>query len=646
FGPAVMAACGRGFENPAAHSIAALDAFLDERSGHFSCSDLGLRPVVVPFDNFQAVTRNLLIAAALVWRVAGVSWQALDSVAAMMFGVTLAAAYMVMQFAMGRWPAIVGTALWGLSPMHLANVPHLRDYSKAPFFVLTALTMGLAVLAQRPRMLVLIGAAFGVVQAVGFGMRTDVILNFAPFVLVLLVLGSGELKKNVSAKLIGISASVVLFVALSWPVLTVYRRSEGLWHVSLLGLTTPFNDALNLRPAPYDFGYLYDDSYISTFVQAYWYRVHSSAQVSLHDVGLYSAACREYYSLLLSTFPADFMTRMAGSLLRVLNLPFSISYGIVPVGVTNAFITWLAHARASIMLALSGVGPMAAFALLVLIGTRNRVAAILGFVILLFWGAYPYLQLQGRHVFHLEIVTIAALLWTAQMLWRTLRETMTNNSWRQVGRRALQSFATVTGLILVGILGLGLLRNVQVPRVRALFDHYVDAPQERVDVQEAVEPDRLVRLRTAMFEPPGPAARIQQAMLVMDVMSSCGSDDIPVHVRYERAGTTELNFSRDFTVSASSRAESTRVFVPVYSIEMANGSVSRFVSVDVPAAAKKCVRLSRARELEQIPLMLDASLPYDWRSRPLYQRLYIAPIMPERVWLRVARWLPRVAEIG
>lgn len=643
FGPAVMAACGRGFVNPALHSAPALDAFLSERTATFDCGALG-QPAVIPFDNFQVVTRNLFLGAAAIWRLTGVSWPALDNLAATMFGVTLVAAYLVMRFVMGRTLAIVGTLLWSLSPIHLGNVAHLRDYSKAPFFVLTALAMAAAIRVQKPWALVALGAAFGVVQSIGFGMRTDVLLNFVPFLLVLFVAGSGELKKNVPWKAAAALASASLFVILAWPVLTVYNRSEGLWHVSLLGLTTPFDAALNLRRGMYDFGYLYDDSYMSTVVQTYWYRTHDGPQVSLHNYMLYSDASKEYYGLLVSTFPADFLTRMAGSALHILNLPFTIGYGIVPLGIGNRLMTIVEEARATGMLMLSGAGPMIAALLVVLIGMRDRIAACLAFIVLGIWAAYPYLQLQGRHVFHLEIVSIVLLLWAAELTVRTAIEIVRERSWLTAGKRAGLSLATLTALVLSGVAGIGLVRLIQQPRARAVFEKYAQAANERVDIRQT-DGGAVTHLDAELFEPAQSRDRIQQAMLVVELAAGCASSDMVVHVRYQRIGLEDIDFSRDVSMTSPAHG-STRAFVPVYSLETADGRTSRFAGVDVPAAALRCVRLSRARAAEKMPLLLDAMLPDDWRSQPIYRRLYLGTVMPERVWLRIARWWPRVSELG
>jgi hypothetical protein len=644
FGPAVMAACGRGLVNPAPHSVPPLDAFLSETTPSFDCGSLG-QPEIVPFDNFQAVTKNLLRGAAAIWRVTGVSWTALDSLAAAMFGVTLTAAYLVMRFVMGRPLAVLGTLLWSLSPIHLGNVVHLRDYSKAPFFVLAALAMGAAVRAQKPWMLVALGAVFGVVQAVGFGMRTDVLLNFVPFFLVLFVAGSGGFRINVKWKAVSAIACISLFVIMAWPILTVYNRSEGLWHVSLLGLTAPFDTALNLRRGLYDFGYLYDDSYISAVVQSYWYRTHEGPQVSLHNYMLYTAASKEYYGRLVSTFPADFLTRMAGTALHVLNLPFSIGYGIVPLGVSGRLLPFVEQVRAAGMLLLSGAGPAIVALLLVLIGIRDRIAACLACVVLAIWAAYPYLQLQGRHVFHLEIVTIVLLLWAADLAVRTAMGIVRERSWLTAAKRVALSTATLVVLASLGVAGIGVVRLVQEPRARAVFEEYAKAVNEPVDVQRSAE-GAVAHLGVAFFEPPQPRERIQQAMLVVALAPGCAPSETIVHVRYERTRLAEVDFSRDVTLAPPAHGGSTRAFVPVYSIEMADGRMSRFAGLDVPAAVSPCVRLSRARATEKMPLLLDATLPSDWRSQPMYRQLYLGTMVPEPVWLRIARWWPRVSDLG
>ena len=55
-----------------------------------------------------------------------------------------------------------------------------------------------------------------------------------------------------------------------------YSEAGTLWHVTLLGLTTPFDANLDLAvpPPPDDFGHMYDDRYVETVVRSHRGRVH------------------------------------------------------------------------------------------------------------------------------------------------------------------------------------------------------------------------------------------------------------------------------------------------------------------------------------------------------------------------------------
>jgi len=269
------------------------------------------------------------------------------------------------------------------------------------------------------------------------------------------------------------------------------------------------------------------------------------------------------------------------------------------------------------------------------------VAACVGFVLLLFWATYPYLQFHGRHVFHLEILAIVVLLWAARLSWSMVAGVTLAEAWARHGRRTRQSATMIAALVCVALFALGVARIIQRPRVEALFEKYANAVEEPIEVQSATAEPGSVRLTPRVFEPSTQAARFQQAMLVLNVTATCESSG-PVHVRYQ--GTEkELDFSHDVTVPF---AAGTRAFVPVYSIERADGRVSGFADVVVPASSASCVRLSRAREIERSPVMLDAVLPSDWRKQPLHERVSLSAIVTEHVWVRITRWWPRVGEIG
>ncbi len=171
----------------------------------------------------------------------------------------------------GRTVSLVVTFFWALSPWHLENIPHLRDYSKAPFFMFLLIAMAVAFVERRPRRLLLLGIAYGVVQGVGFGMRTDVVLNFLPFFIVLFAAPPDGAFSALKPRLTCAVAAIGLFAVVSYPVLKTYTRNISLWHIALLGLTSPYDENLDIgfpRPA-YSFPYAHYDAYIDTVVRSH-----------------------------------------------------------------------------------------------------------------------------------------------------------------------------------------------------------------------------------------------------------------------------------------------------------------------------------------------------------------------------------------
>jgi hypothetical protein len=412
FAPAVMSACGHGYVNvnPAdGGAPPSLQAFLERRADTFNCADLPPKLSTIPLSTMQAAFRYLMLSASLVWRLRGVSWTAIDTVLSALFALSLTGGYVALRLVSGPVLSVIGTLLWLGSPMHLGNLPHLRDYSKAPFFIAMLVAMGIVVRERRPLRLLLAGALFGLAQGIGFGMRTDVILNFAPFLLVLFAAGAGRLRDAIPAKSACAAAALLTFVVVAWPIFGAYGGGEGLAHSGLLGLTTEFDEPLGVRRAPYDFGYIYDDNVMRAEVNGDWARLHLRTTSIAPSAAAYPEISRAYYLKLAATFPGDFLTRMTGAVLQTLNLPFSVTYGRAPAGATG-ILGRLSEWRTRLMLSLIGSGPLVAFALLLIVGLSNLRDEAVGVALLLFWTAYPFFQFHGRHTFHLEFLVIAGFM--------------------------------------------------------------------------------------------------------------------------------------------------------------------------------------------------------------------------------------------
>src|SRR5262252_9726762 len=87
FGPAVMVAVGRGFVNPSLVPGSRLDDFLAVRRTSLDRADAA-NAVEIPLDQFQQATRYLLLAFGYVWKMAGISWSAVGTVAGALCGLT------------------------------------------------------------------------------------------------------------------------------------------------------------------------------------------------------------------------------------------------------------------------------------------------------------------------------------------------------------------------------------------------------------------------------------------------------------------------------------------------------------------------------------------------------------------------------
>jgi hypothetical protein len=632
FAPAVMLTCGRGFVNADVGGAPAFGAFLYQKADRLQCSDVPATIRVTALNGLQGITRYLMMTVSLVWRVTGISWRSLDVLIAAFVAATAAAAFAALRFVCGRAVSLIVTFLWAVSPWHLQNVPHLRDYSKAPFFMFLLIAMGVAFVERRPRRLLALGIVFGVVQGVGFGMRTDVVLNFVPFLIVLLAAPSAGASSALTPRLACAAAAIGLFLIVSYPVLRSYAQDISLWHVVILGFTSPFDENLGIgfpRPA-YALPYAYYDGYVDVVVRDYWVRDHPAAARLVMLTRPYDEACRSFVFELARTFPGDMMTRMAASVIRVLNFPFWQPEGYVPVGVSNPTLRSLWSVRGSLMGVFDGAGPWLMAAVVTLIGMEGLRYACIACLFLWIWAAYPAIEFQWRHIFQLEFLVLGAVAWGGTMLWRLVRR-MPAGALPERVKTGLWSLATVAALVGGVGVAIGVARAIQIPRARALLLSYAGAPLDALPLNTATLPDGQVRLVAQLFASVASAdtsrlPEVEPAMIAADFEADrCGEHSlVDATFRYEESDPAlALDFSRRTTVVLSpATGPPTRLFFPAYAVNRTGtgGGWSRFVGVEVPAGYERCVRLWQVRDAASFPLLLPATLTSDWQDK-LYQRL-------------------------
>ena len=106
FGPAVMLACGRAFQDPDTRNAPALAAFLSQQSDSVDCASVPSTIETTPMNPFQRGVRYLEVAVALTWKITGVSWSRLDILPGALFGTVAALTYGVLRLALTRTIAL------------------------------------------------------------------------------------------------------------------------------------------------------------------------------------------------------------------------------------------------------------------------------------------------------------------------------------------------------------------------------------------------------------------------------------------------------------------------------------------------------------------------------------------------------------
>jgi hypothetical protein len=483
-------------------------------------------------------------------------------------------------------------------------------------------------------------------------MRADVAFNFIPFLAVLLVGAPDGPFRNLAPKLACAAVAVAAFLLIARPIQTTYEDNGSLWHVALLGLTSPYDVNLHLEQPwpPYTFGYKYHDGYIETVVGAYWKRVHGDSVPIRLGSPVYGEAGRDYFLAVARTFPGDMLTRMVAAALHVFNIPFSFVYGAVPLGVVNPAFVAFSEWRSWLMQGLDNWGTLLIFAVLVLIGMERIRYACVAFVLVWILAAYPSLQYQWRHVFQLELMVLGLIVCGLSLARRMLRTGDGAPSWRDTGRQGLRSLATVSALFAAIIVAVAIARAIQVPQARALLESYTTAPIDRLPTAITQLPEGQVRVTADLFGAPSQADGVRSSVVVADfAFDECAAGRSALATfRYDdrNGGRSDFSWTTQLPLPPGA-GRHTRVFLPVYSVRHDSALVSEFTGIEVPAAVLSCLMLFKVRDAAELPSpSLPAILASGWMAEPLYQRFPLDRAVPPRMWGWMVRLWPGVARLG
>jgi len=658
FGPAVMWACGRGFENPMLSKAPALEDFLYGRRDSISPEDLPEDLPVAPaapsalsaeqwqeyhphpdfggWVNCQRFHLYFLMTVALFWKAFGISWSGLTPLYGLLYGAASAAAYGLFRLAMRRRLATVFGVLFVLAPLHLQHLPDLRDYAKAPFFLAAILMMGhVARRRWATRPLLGLAAGCGALLGFGLGFRQDLLICVPAFAVVAVVFMPGKLKETVGARLGAIAVFLACFVLFGGPILHVlFFRANNSSHDTLIGTLGYCDRRLGVGSKVYDLGAPFLDEYTRAVVESYNERANGGREPLRHYTAVYDKASSEYLWLLARTFPADFVVRAYASVLRIVDEMRVPPSNPAPRGLTHPLVAGFYRAYGAAMRVVLAYGRYCVAAVLVLIAGRRGVRAALCALFVLCWFAgYPALRFSLRHYFHLHIVS----LWAAGCLLQQVIEGASALStwvgrarWREHAGEArawLGGFVrNAGGFALIAAVGLTVplvgLRWYQHKPVAAVLRSYEQAEREALQTTTAVCDDgervlwrpqdfaRMDRVPVERTDLP-----VQTEYLVVEIAGS--GRTVPLVFCYESEGRLR-DFTRTVEVSlpdsGGAEAAVTRVFFPVYYAPW-----SRFEGFTVPKQATGLVRgVYRVRDLADLPLLLNVNLYPGWDRLPLH----------------------------
>lgn len=173
FDPAVSLACTGKLQGIKAS--ASLLEFLNLHTPNFSCDDLS-EITEDGWTIFDEVTIYLYVLAAACWRILGISWFNLYPIASLFCVCFSLANYGFLRaLGCGRLPSFFLALLAIFTLPVLSQIPHLRDFSKAPFLIgVTALLAASVVRQHKPLWQSgLFAFAAGAVTSIGLGFRSD-----------------------------------------------------------------------------------------------------------------------------------------------------------------------------------------------------------------------------------------------------------------------------------------------------------------------------------------------------------------------------------------------------------------------------------------------------------------------------------------
>lgn len=621
FGPAVMMACGHGFAVPDDTQIPPLADFLQRRVDRFSCADLPERPPLRAMGGAQPwlAWSHLIRSAGVVWRFTEISWIALAPIAGVFLASTAVLSFMLLRLVASAPLALAGTLAIVTSPLMLTQLPYFRDFSKVPFMLAIGWVFAQLMTPVPSGRLIALAAAYGVVLGLSLGFRNDPLVTLPVFVALVATAGvsAGGVRWKVTAAAIALAVAVMA----ASPVLRVFSQGGGAFisHAALLGLMKPVDRELGIAAdTPYEVGYGVTDTYGAALASAFATRESGAPATVLGHSAAYDAASAGYLRAVVRTLPADSLVRAYAAGLRIVTLPSAPVNLKPPAHVQSPLALRFFAIRSRLAAVLRWFWLPALVIALALVAARHPRTAVMLTALCAYFTTYSVIQFHQRHVMHLELIPIAAMVFVLQ--------TVVMRDWRGSRSRVLLFLLAVLAALALPLM---VARWYQQRELMGLFNAYLAAPMTSL----AMQPSPLDDGRVQLIRDDGQAREWSQAHpdavlteYVVAELGACAEPVVTMTLRYH--GTTDReSFERDYQVASPPPGQITRVMIATFAYHNSSADIwYHWRGFDMPADQASCLqRVSKMSSPERFPVLLNVTLAPDWDQRPLYARLGAPP---------------------
>jgi hypothetical protein len=632
----VMAGCGRGFAQPAIIPPSLLD-FLTLKSTVFDCSQLADVAELGTAGPFANTHLHLAAAVAYLWRLLGVNYQSLWPLLAALHGAYATACFLLGRLFFGRIIAVMIGLLVALSPIAISMLFLLRDFSKAPFVILTVVMLVWGVRQSKPRNVLLSSLATGFLIAIGVGFRRDVMI-LLPVAVIIFAFG---VNKGIAASTRAAAIMFLMTAALATPrVWTTDYIVKGAGFYYLAGATEPFRNYLGLTPAAYNLGWFSDELILSS-IAADLRRANPAAYDAGESKplqGVTQALSRSSTYLLqwLPLFGADVATRALKSAVLITGFPAllaadrraidpsPVSYPLTPIArVTAKFISFTESRWISVV----GILGLVAFLFRIYSRAPREAASVAAILIVLL--TYPSAQFSLRHFFHLEVffwIGIASLA-MIPFDFPKLRACASGFSLWLIGFLICGAIS-YTALVMIQdhmlkreTMALLMSPSQSIattvmdwPDNRSLFRVPVPSQYEPL-VRSAPDSLHLPSIRTiSPFEVRAAADRLAIVLGGPD----CAAGPIAIDIVYDKTTWTWQPLDRGLSIQIGEQGTGDTVMI----IPAIYRPTQSFAGVAVPRKRSGCVRaVNRIEDAKRLPTIFSAVLGPSWMNEPFFQSL-------------------------